>query len=441
MPTARQDILDWLRASPLPAFRPNGDEGQSTEASGADGSNSCDNFFTYGQHLSMSASRKQPPRSSKSDVRREPLSLSRPPTLFPPTSDASLDQVDSLASTAAELVVGSSSPSRCTHVTSVSRSYGIRGKSGNKKISEGDDDISSRTRSRSPVKKKSDLSGAKPPIKYKLGPVPQEVEAILKKFKNTLKGKHVMPLCLKDDINSLDPGQFYETDDEFDESDALPTVGDHKTLKRLTKIRDNARCCCHEMKPEPSWGYEVFRPLLEYAVELENLTAKAQVQVEDITTIPVSPQFLPLGIYDVPLQAKRVDFGIYLSQNDDQKELLRRRLEARNTAPEDLCVNQTPTYAEYIRWLPQILAIETKTGESSGVSAEAQLAIWMAGLRRRLETLHRDVRWEGDRMVTEIQLKPIPCVKVLGLEWKMYWCCINEKGETVSDNGASKRVR
>jgi hypothetical protein len=91
------------------------------------------------------------------------------------------------------------------------------------------------------------------------------------------------------------------------------------------------------------------------------------------TTIPVSARYLPLGIYDGSLQAKRVDFGIYLSQDDDQRQMLRTRLEARNIAPGDLCVNQAPVYAEYIRWLPQLLAVETKTGEPSGVSAEAQL--------------------------------------------------------------------
>ena len=29
-------------------------------------------------------------------------------------------------------------------------------------------------------------------------------------------------------------------------------------------------------------------------------------------------------------------------------------------------------------------------------------------------------------------LKPMPCLKVEGLDLKMYWCCIGEEGETVS---------
>lgn len=136
-------------------------------------------------------------------------------------------------------------------------------------------------------------------------------------------------------------------------------------------------------------------------------------------------------MYDATLQAKRVDFGIYLSQNDDQRQLLRSHLEARNIAPDALCINQAPVYAEYIRWLPQLLAVETKTGEPNGVSAEAQLAIWMAGLRNRLDGLLKVD--DGKSISPQPRLKPMPCVKVQGFEWKMYWCCVGEKGETVSD--------
>lgn len=163
-----------------------------------------------------------------------------------------------------------------------------------------------------------------------------------------------------------------------------------------------------------------------------SLTASADLSAADrpvltlcSTTIPVSPQYLPTGVYDGVVQAKRVDYGIYLSQSYEQRQLLRDRLEARTIAPDNLCVNQTPVYAEYIRWLPQLLAIETKTNESSGVSAEAQLAIWMAGLRKKLETL-RNSDSPGSH------IKPMPCLKVQGFEWKMYWCSVNARGETVS---------
>lgn len=89
-------------------------------------------------------------------------------------------------------------------------------------------------------------------------------------------------LTAQDEINALDPDQFYETDDEFDLRSPLSAANDRKILKRLTKIRDNARNCSREAKPEPSWGSEVFKPLLDFAVKLENVDAERKVQTEDM---------------------------------------------------------------------------------------------------------------------------------------------------------------
>ncbi|KAF4636566.1 hypothetical protein G7Y89_g1528 [Cudoniella acicularis] len=299
-----------------------------------------------------------------------------------------------------------------TQSTSVSRSRASFAKGG---------------RSRSPVKKVVDLSAARPTIRYHPGTASPEVVGILKRFQRVVKRKHVLPRCLKDQIRTLEPDQMYETDDEFDYNPLPSTNQESQTLRKLTKIRNNSWECSRLAKPEPSWGGEVYKLLLDYAVKLENKTAEQMVQVEDITTIPVAAQFLPLGMYDVPLQAKQVDYGIFLSQSDKQRNSLRSSLEARMMAPEDLCVNQTPVYAEYIRWLPQLLPIETKTNESNGVSAEAQLGIWMAGFKNRLENLLAP-RKEGNPPRVFI---PMPCVKIQGFEWKMYWCCALEEGEMI----------
>jgi hypothetical protein len=83
----------------------------------------------------------------------------------------------------------------------------------------------------------------------------------------------------QEEIKACDPDQFYDTDDEFGEGS---TPIDRKILKKLTMIRDNARNCSREAKPEPSWGCEVFKPLLDYAVKLENSDSEQKVQVEDM---------------------------------------------------------------------------------------------------------------------------------------------------------------
>ncbi|KAK3937107.1 hypothetical protein QBC46DRAFT_356927 [Diplogelasinospora grovesii] len=343
-----------------------------------------------------------PPRvaSSRSPHSAHAHDLSVPPVLFPPPPIATEPQVDWL-SWQPSLTASLPSRSRTsTQNTSVSR------------------DISW-----SPVKKVTDLSGARPKIIFNgcLEDVPKEVDALLERFQNVFQKKHLTPSGLKGDITALEHNVFYQTSGIHVFTTAAVTAQDRETLKELTRIRDNARSCHRPAKPAPSWHEEVFRPLLDHAVRLENMFAEAQVQVENITTVPVSPQFLPVGVDDMPSQAKRVDYAIYLSQDQDQVETIRSRLEARNMAAR-------------LRY-----ALKTKTDEPGGVSARAQLAIWMAGLRNRLESLMRPGR-QGDEMdpyvsaaasVAPIYLKPTPCVMVQGYEWKMYWCCVSKRGKTI----------
>ena len=58
-----------------------------------------------------------------------------------------------------------------------------------------------------------------------------------------------------------------------------------------------------------------------------------------------------------------------------------------------------------------------------------QLGIWMAALRKRLEGF---IRQDKTRSEKQVYIKPMPCLKVEGLDLKMYWCFIGEEGETVS---------
>lgn len=53
-------------------------------------------------------------------------------------------------------------------------------------------------------------------------------------------------------------------------------------LQKLRSLRDAALSCLALSKPEPSWGEEVFRPLLGLAAELENRNNEQKVQVENV---------------------------------------------------------------------------------------------------------------------------------------------------------------
>lgn len=55
----------------------------------------------------------------------------------------------------------------------------------------------------------------------------------------------------------------------------------------------------------------------------------------------------------------------------------------------------------------------------------------MAALRALLEGL---LKPEGTKLpqLPEVYLKPMPCLRIDGMDWRMYWCCVGERGETVS---------
>jgi hypothetical protein len=95
-------------------------------------------------------------------------------------------------------------------------------------------------------------------------------------------------------------------------------------------------------------------------------------------------------------------------------------------------LNQTG--AAYTRFLPQICSIEAKKSSSStSADGVTQLAIWNASLRTRLEQL-RDLRLAGGD-VGDAHLKELPCLKVDGPIWSIYWIGVSEQGNTVRSMG------
>ncbi|PGH27845.1 hypothetical protein AJ80_00395 [Polytolypa hystricis UAMH7299] len=228
----------------------------------------------------------------------------------------------------------------------------------------------SRSRSRSPTKKIGDLRAAKPPIKVEMVKgAPQAVKVILNKFTDIGDGIGVLPYGLKAQLKAAD--REYRNL-FFDDPTTPVTPHDVELLGKLQFLQDTASRCHELRKPEPLWGEEAFRPMLNLAIELENRGNLQKVQVENV-------------------------------------------------------VNQAGS-SDYIKWLPQLAAVECKT-TVPGTDGVVQLGIWMAALRKRLEGLMgpKEIQPEG----RGAQLKPMPCLKAQGLDWKMYWCYIGDNGETM----------
>ncbi|KAK2750810.1 hypothetical protein FQN55_001820 [Onygenales sp. PD_40] len=279
----------------------------------------------------------------------------------------------------------------------------------------------SSSRSRSPTKTMGDLRAARPPIK--LGTMREAPEAIRElrnkfKFNNICGGIGVLPHSLKTQLNEIDDDEYHSL--FFDDRTSSAISDDLEVFQKLHSIQNAASKCDMLMKPEPSWGEEVFRPMLSLAAELENRESEQEVQVENVTTTQIFPgSLVPAGLQNLPFTSKRVDYCIYLSQTDPQETHTRDILAMRDIDIDNHSINQAGS-SDYIKWLPQLAAVECKK-TPSGTEGTVQLGIWMAALLKRLEGL----------MEQGVHLKPMPCLKVEGLGWKMYWCCVGDKGETM----------
>ncbi|KAK2763272.1 hypothetical protein FQN54_009908 [Arachnomyces sp. PD_36] len=278
------------------------------------------------------------------------------------------------------------------------------------------------SRSHSPAKYIVDLGAAKPPIMVDtMDGAPEAIRILMDRFADVCDGIAVLPNCLKAQIKEINKREYRGL---FFDDTTSATLSDKELLERLRYLQGAASRCHRLGKPEPSWGEEVFRPMLDLAVELENRDGGPVAQVENVTTAQIFPQYLvPINLQSLPFASKRVDYGIYLSQTDAQESFNREIFTKRSNNIEDHSINQAGS-SNSIKWLPQLAAIECKK-TLPGIDGVVQLGIWMAALRKRLEGLMKESQTPG------LILKPMPCVKVEGLNWQMYWCCVGERGETV----------
>lgn len=70
--------------------------------------------------------------------------------------------------------------------------------------------------------------------------------------------------------------------------------------------------------------------------------------------------------------------------------------------------------ADYVKWLPQLLAVESKN-DLPGTDCMVQLGVWIAALRKRLEGLMRRGKTKSPDNQA-LYLKPMPCLKIEGLD-------------------------
>jgi hypothetical protein len=155
---------------------------------------------------------------------------------------------------------------------------------------------SSRSRKSSPVRSAADLESAVPPIKKcEINPaneaeLPEDVRQLRKRVKAYKNLRGVLPSCIKVCwrlgriplvhrlLNCLIVAPQSEITSvlgsDFEDPFYISTSSDKRTRETWLRyweeiqfIRESAQLCSDEDKPEPSWGEEVVRPLLNLGIK------------------------------------------------------------------------------------------------------------------------------------------------------------------------------
>ncbi|KAI9861223.1 MAG: hypothetical protein M1813_005396 [Trichoglossum hirsutum] len=132
---------------------------------------------------------------------------------------------------------------------------------------------SSRSRKSSPIRSAADLESAVPPIrKCEINPaneaeLPEGVRRLRERVKAYKNLRGVIPSCIKSELTSV-------LGSDFEDPFYISTSIDRRTREtwlryweEIQLIRESAQLCSDEDKPEPSWGEEVVRPLLNLGIK------------------------------------------------------------------------------------------------------------------------------------------------------------------------------
>ncbi|KAI9762284.1 MAG: hypothetical protein M1840_001428 [Geoglossum simile] len=293
-----------------------------------------------------------------------------------------------------------------------------------------------KSRPRSPTRSMADLDSAVPPIVTReIDPddearLPQSVCRLRDSVRTYNRLRGALPSCIQSVITSALGNEFAEG--FYFSSDERTSDTWLEFWREIQTVRENARLCSSEDKPEPSWGEEVVRPMLNLGIKYWRTARKTDwsenilfgiwistnaliipidspvaVGAENLTTAAISPQLAPKDARGCPFEFKKVDYGMFLALDPDSSQLIKERLQWLDFP--DKSVNQT--MAGYLRNKPLVMFMELKKA-NPGVNPVVQLGICASALLSRLNRLsHRD----------KTDFLPLPILQVVGHEWKVYY--------------------
>ncbi|KAI9731062.1 MAG: hypothetical protein M1818_007919 [Claussenomyces sp. TS43310] len=269
------------------------------------------------------------------------------------------------------------------------------------------------TRSRSPVKRMSDLRFSDIPVEmHSFGnreyPTPSKMLDLCRDLRRIGDGFGVIPHYMKECMETVKlEVDFYDMNfAAATRNQSVPGSLDIDIAwHTMLDILDSASECLEKSYSESAWNSDVHSRVLRFAL---SGYGKAQgVWFRDITTASIhDPSLLPtIAATSSILQSKMVDYALVL---EPQRPFEARIIETlrREGKPS---INQTN--AEYARFAPIAVSIETKRAAIDETAANVQLSMWVAAHMARLRQLAAAANTNEDP-------PGLPAIIVQGHDWK-----------------------
>ena len=307
----------------------------------------------------------------------------------------------------------------------------------------------SKPRSQSPTKNLGDFQFAETPVDLRAWSadiIPQELKALVDDMKKIALNIGVIPSAVRKKFvqvrEDVYPFQFSEdlvnqyrkSSGEKDGGSRVEETKSQATERvtgglghdlfwyRVNMIHQASTECLVGTKPEAAWNSEVHSSLLRLA--LEGYWAAKELWYEDITQARIANN-------SRATQPKMVDYAIVINPSREFSgepctSLHNRIIERLNRQGGDAGINQT--MAEWVRFKPIAINIETKKGAVSEVEGHVQLGTWLTAQYTRLRQLCGTEKDTKGRYMNQVPLPSFPVLFAQGQRWLMMIACIRDNG-------------
>lgn len=278
------------------------------------------------------------------------------------------------------------------------------------------------SRSGSPTKKMGDLQFADMPVVLTpwsglSAEAPHDLQGLIRDLQPIVRGKRVIPQLFKDELAAA--GEYTEDVVCVDESKEDITGGRGMDIFRYNvgDIYQASYDCTKENDPEASWNSEVHSRVLNLA--LRGYQSTPGVWYRNITSARISDSsLLPYDIGKGAMQSKLVDYAIVINSSEvvvgewTLNDHIVEKLRSEKTRG----INQTS--AEWIRFKPIAINIETKKGAVDDDRTHVQLSTWLIAQYKRLRQLTNE----------SVKVPSLPVLSVRGGQWSLLIASLRKNG-------------